>query len=73
MPAFLLLTLLLLVTPPLAASEPQAILKAAEDLARKLATGQPGEVQVVAGPIDSSQLPACSALETSPPATPRNL
>lgn len=73
MPIFLLLTLLLLVSPPLAASEPQAILKAAEDLGRKLAAGQPGEIQVVAGPIDSSQLPACSALETSPPANPRNL
>lgn len=73
MPILLLLTLLLVTPQAVIASDAQAILQAAEDLGRKLAAGQPGEVRVVAGPIDSSQLAACSALETSPPANPRNL
>jgi len=73
MPAFFLMILALLVSPPLVASEPQAILKAAESLARKLAIGQPGEVSVVAGPIDTSQLAPCATLETLPPSSPRNL
>lgn len=71
MPAFLVLIFLCLA--PARASEPSPILAAAETVAREMAAGQPGEIRVEAGPIDSSRLPACSQLETLKPETPRNI
>lgn len=49
------------------------ILAAAERHARQLAAGQPGEIRIEAGPIDSSRRLPCTKMETYTPPNTRGL
>jgi flagellar basal body P-ring formation protein FlgA len=61
------LFLLALAMPTVQASEANGIFAAAEQHARKFADAQKGDIQVEAGPLDTSHLSPCEKLETYTP------